>query len=90
MTYGAYLFSGDALTHITRLSELQNKVLRHIVNVDRYVGLSRLHEILQMETVKIHVTKITKKFHRYTIKKSPMRKGVYKSIFRQVSSLPSS
>lgn len=40
---------------------LQNKVLRHIANVDRYVGIRRLHELFEIETLDIYVAKPTEK-----------------------------
>lgn len=72
MTYGAPLFAGASKILLLKLHRLQNKIRRHIANVDRYVRIRRLHEVLEIEYLETHVAKLTEKFYRHTIHATPL------------------
>lgn len=57
---------------ITNLKRLQNKILRHINNVDRYVRIRRLHDLLDVEYFEPHVAQLSQHFYRNSIHASTL------------------
>lgn len=75
ITYGAALIMAYR-TRITPLQRLQNKVLRHIVGVDRYVGVTRLHNRLGVELIDDYILRIADGFYRRHVQMSPLTRGL--------------
>lgn len=55
---------GNASDHsLYKLQVIQNKILKIITNAPMYTRLSKIHEDLDVETVKEYTTKLTKNFY---------------------------
>lgn len=76
MTYAAPLFISGSQNLILKLQRLQNKILRHIANVNRYVSIRRLHDITNMETLKDHIYKISDRFYRFHVRRTPLTRDL--------------
>lgn len=65
---------------IMLLQRLQNKVLRYIANVVRYVGMRRLYE-LSVKSYEYHVANLSTKFYRFTIRGLTLTRNVKTTLY---------
>lgn len=70
MTYGTP-FMMTYKSRILPLQKLQNKILRHIAGVERYVSVTRLHNRLGVESIDDYILRIGDSFYRKHIRQSP-------------------
>lgn len=59
MSYRAPLLAETSKMLITELQRLQNKLFRDIANVDRYISIRRIYEVLQLEYYESYITKLS-------------------------------
>lgn len=63
-TYACPAFINIAKSHIEKLQRCQNKVLRMILNVNRFTRIQRIHKEAQVPLVREYIEKLTTKFNQ--------------------------
>lgn len=63
-TYACPAFIGIANTHVEKLQKVQNKVLRMILNVNRFTRIRHIHKEADVPLVKDYIKKLTTKFEQ--------------------------
>lgn len=74
-TYGIQLWGCTKPSNLKRIQTFQNKVLRNIVNVPRYIRNDDLHRDLGVETVAAEIKKFARK-HKERLQDHPNKEAL--------------
>ena len=66
ITYGCPVWGQASKTHIKKLQVFQNKVLRMITHLPRFIPIQILHRETRMDTIQEFIEKVTERFYNST------------------------